>query len=203
MLELIQTDPARALALAAPFAWRQQLPPSVTRFFEQQLDGRGDLKVAVGTDFSQGNATVYRQVQLGGTNYSAFVYGRRLAQACRTGIPLHGISLDGKMAVASGPLRVLTPDEAAALAKQRGQVLDKICSVSGSSVATRNQPVYAESGGGVLCFCGTDHFDLVNQQWALAESRGGNPRGRCERTGERCVDAWHKNRPLHAREFSR
>jgi hypothetical protein len=68
MLDLIQTDPAGALALAAPFAWRQQLPPQVTRFFEQQLDGRGNFNVAVGTDFAQGNTTVFRNVQLGGTN---------------------------------------------------------------------------------------------------------------------------------------
>ena len=172
MLGLIQTDPEQALALSAPFAWRQQLPPQITRFFEQQLDGRGDFSVAVGTDFAAGHVAVYRNVQLGGTNYQAFVYGRRLAQSCRTAIPLHGIALDGKMAVASGPLRVLTSDEAAALAKQRRHPLDKICSVSGLSVTSRNQPVYAESGGGILCCCGTDHYDLVSQQWALAESGG-------------------------------
>jgi len=157
MLNLIQTDPAQALALAVPFAWRQQLPPQVTQFFEQQVDGRGDFKVAVGTDFAAGNTTVYRNVQLGGTNYQAFVYGRRLSQPCLTSVPLHGIALDGKMAVSSAPLRRLTVDEATALAKQRGRALDKICSVSGLSVNSRNQPVYAESGGGILCCCGTDH----------------------------------------------
>ncbi|HEX4350182.1 MAG TPA: PKD domain-containing protein, partial [Verrucomicrobiae bacterium] len=172
MLNLIQTNPAQALALAAPFTWRQQLPPQVTQFFEQQVDGRGDFKVAVGTDFAAGNTTVYRNVQLGGTNYQAFAYGRRLSQPCITGIPLHGIALEGKMAVSVAPLRRLTVDEATALAKQRGRPLDQICSVSGLSVTSRNQPVYAESGGGILCCCGTDHYDLVSQQWELAESGG-------------------------------
>src|ERR1019366_8720679 len=40
------------------------------------------------------------------------------------------------------------------------------CSSAGNA---GGQPVYAESGGGVMIFCGTDHFDLVNQQWAAAE----------------------------------
>ena len=172
MLELIQTDPAKALAQAAPYSWRQELPPQVTRFLEQQLDGRGDFNVAVATDFAQGKSTVIRNVQLGGTNYQAFVYGRRLAQSCRTGIPLHGIALEGKMAVSSEPLRELAREEAVARAKQRKQPLDEICGVSGEPVNSRRQPVYAESGGGVLCFCGVDHFNFVNQKWTLAESGG-------------------------------
>jgi hypothetical protein len=177
MLELIQTDPKRAIEMSVPFALRQSLPPQVTRFFEQQLDGRGDFQVAVATDFATGQTAAYRHVQLAGKTYQAFVYDRRVAQPCQTGIPLHGVSLDGKMAVAAEPLRVVTADEAAALARARGHALDKICSVSGLSADVRHQPVYAESGGGVLCFCGTDHYDLVNRQWALAESGAGGVGG--------------------------
>ena len=142
MLELIQTDPQRAIELSAPFAWRKNLPPEVTKFFEEQLDGRGDFTVAVGTDFAQGSTTVLRKVQLGGKNYQAFVYGRRLTQSCKSAIPLHGIAMEGKMAVASEPLRRLTPAEAAALAKQRRRPLDPICGVSGQPATSRNQPVY-------------------------------------------------------------
>jgi len=172
MLALIQTDPARALAMAAPFAWRQELPAQVARFLEQQLDGRGDFTVAMGTDFAQGKTTVLRNVQLGGSNYQAFVYGRRLTQTCRSGIPLHGIALDGKLALSSEPLRELTRDEAVALAQRRGQSLEEICGVSGQTADSRRQPVYAESGGGVLCFCGVDHFSFVQHRWVLAESGG-------------------------------
>ena len=38
MLELIETDPARALALAVPFQWRRTLPENVTRHFERWID---------------------------------------------------------------------------------------------------------------------------------------------------------------------
>ena len=172
MRELIQTDPARALALAAPYAWRQELPAQVTRFFEQQLDGRGDYYVAMGTDFKTASTTVYRTVTLGGTNYQAYVYGRRLAESCQTGIPLHGIALDGKMAVLSTPLRQLGAAEALALARQHGRPLPAVCSVSGEAITASSQAVYAESGGGVLAFCGTNHYNLVNRKWTLAESGG-------------------------------
>ena len=176
MLELIQNDPAKAIAQSAPFSWRQQLPPQITRFFEQQLDGRGNLSVAVGTDFALGTTTIYRTVELGGSNYQAFVYGRRLGQSCRNQIPLHGISLAGKLAVASEPMRVLTRAEAEAVSRRHGQALGTTCCVSGDPVDSRGQAVYAESGGGVLCFSGTNYYNLVNQKWVLAED-GDNPPG--------------------------
>jgi hypothetical protein len=173
MAQLVETDPVKALALAVPYAWRQALPPQVTRFFEEQMDGRGELNVAVATDFERGQSAVLRNVHLGAKTYAAFVYGRRITQSCKSGIPLHGIALEGKMAVGEDPLRVLTGEEAAALAKTRGRPLDEICGVSGQPARSRHQPVYAESGGGIICFCGTDHYDLVNRQWALAESGAG------------------------------
>ncbi len=173
MLELIQADPANALALTVPFGWRQTLPPQVTRFFEEQVDGRGDFNVAVATDFELGQSAVLRSVRLGTNHYQAFVYGRRLTQSCNNAIPLHGIALEGKLALQADPLRVLAPEEASALAQKLGRPSDQICGVSGQPAAWRNQPVFAESGGAILCFCGTDHYELVNRQWALAESGAG------------------------------
>src|ERR1017187_3750453 len=84
MLDLIQNDPKRAIELSMSFELRQTLSPQITKFFEQQVDGRGDFLLAVGTDFSSGNTTTYRQVQLGGNNYEAFVYGRRRSQVSQT-----------------------------------------------------------------------------------------------------------------------
>jgi hypothetical protein len=191
MLQLIQTDPALALALAAPFSWRETLPPQVTRWLEEQVDGRGEFKVAVATDFVQSQSAVVRSVQIGTTNYQAFVYGRRTTQPCTRGIPLHGIVLERKMAVDENPLRLLTAAEAAALAKKRGRAEDVVCSVSGQPVQSRHQPVFAETGGSMLCFCGRDHFDLVNRQWALAESGAGGFGGSAVAgVGEATDDSW-------------
>ena len=170
MVELIQNDPEKALKLAVPFAVRQQLPAAVTKFLEAQVDGRGDFLVAVGTDFASGSTTTFRNVQLGSNHYQAYVYGRRRGQISQRNIPLHGIALEGKLAVSTEPLRQLSVAEAKSLDRTIAQS-DPICSVSGKSANWRDQKVYAESGSGVLCFCGTDHYDLVNQQWTLAESR--------------------------------
>ena len=168
MLDLIQNDPKKALELAVPFDLRQQLPSQITKFLETQVDGRGDFLVAVATDFSSGGTATYRNIQIGENHYQAFVYGRRSSQSSRLSIPLHGISLDGKMAVSTEPLRLLSVSEAKALDKTIVQS-DPVCSVSGKAANWRDQKVYAENGGGVMCFCGTDHYDLVNQQWAMAE----------------------------------
>ena len=172
MRSLIQTDPAQAIQLSVPYAWRQALPVEITRYFESQVDGRGDFNVAVATDFAQGNTATYRYAQFGEQVYQAYAYGRRLGQMSQHGIPLHGVALDGKMAVSSEPLRVLTLAEATALDKSAVKPAEAVCSVSGLSVNVRNQPVYAENGGGVSCFCGTDHYDLVGRHLALAESGG-------------------------------
>jgi hypothetical protein len=173
MEELIQTDPAKALALAVPFTWRRALPAAVTSFFEEPVDGRGDFKVAIATEFDKGQSTVTRTVELGTNRYQAFVYGRRLTQSCQNSIPLHGIALGGKMAVQAEPIRLISPEEAIALSRKQGHQLEQLCGVSGRPANSRNQPVYGETGGGILCFCGTDHYDLANRQRSLAESGTG------------------------------
>ena len=137
MLELIESDPEKALSLAVPFEWRVALPQNITRHFEQWVDARGDLTVAVATDFERGGAKVYREATVDGKSFKAFVFGRRNNQVSQTRIPLHGITLGGKMAVSADAIRILSLNEAAALEKERGQSADVICGVSN----------FAQSGG--------------------------------------------------------
>ncbi|HEV2695282.1 MAG TPA: Calx-beta domain-containing protein, partial [Verrucomicrobiae bacterium] len=170
MLDLIQNDPQQAIAMAVPFELRQSLPAQITKLLEEQVDGRGDLEVLVGTDFASGSTTTYRNVQLGDRRFAAFVYGRRAGQISQTSIPLHGVALDGQLAVSAEPLRALSVAEATTLDKNLLNT-DPVCSVSAKPASSRGQPVYAESGGGILCFCGVDHFNMANKQ--LAASEGG------------------------------
>ncbi len=171
MLELIQTDPKRALERAVPFELRQMLPREISRFLEEQVDGRGDLEVLAATDFSAGTTVISRKVQIGERRFDAFVFGRRNRQISQSNIPLHGVALDNQLAVSTEPLRVLTAAEATALDKN-AVLSDAICSVSGKLAKSRGQNVYAHGGGGVIHFCGVDHLDLANKQLALAESGG-------------------------------
>ncbi|HEY9174116.1 MAG TPA: hypothetical protein VI136_17680, partial [Verrucomicrobiae bacterium] len=156
MLELIQTDPARALALAVPFRWRLELPPNITRHFEQWVDGRGDYEVAMADSLGAGQDTVYRWVVLGGDRYEAFVFGRRAAQISRRQIPLHGIALEGKLALLAEPIRVLDADEAA----QRQPTLpgDLTCRVCGMPAWSQPARVVADIGGEIALFCGREHL---------------------------------------------
>ncbi len=173
MRELIETDPARALTLAAPFHWRTALPASVTRFFEQQVDGRGALDVAVAEAFEHSQERMFRWARVNGQKYEAFVYGRRLRSGCQTQIPLHGIVLDGKMAVSAEPIRLLGAEEADALATARGQTLSRTCGVCGAAANPGQQGVVADIGGELACFCGSEHAQLVAKHWVVAEDGGG------------------------------
>ena len=170
MLNLIETNPEKALALAVPYRWRFALPVNVTRYFEQWVDGRGALDVFVATDFEHGRTRANREAQVGGKSYQTFVYGRRLSQVSQSHIPLHGIALDGKLALQTDPVRILDSEEAGALEKERGQPVEKICGVSGNSADSRNQPVATDIGGEIKFFCGVDHARLVNERLTLAES---------------------------------
>ncbi|MHB8523377.1 MAG: hypothetical protein ACYDH9_21840 [Limisphaerales bacterium] len=60
---------------------------------------------------------IQRFVHVGGQTYRAFVYGRRIAQTTKTGIPLHGIALDGVLALHTSALRQLDSDETRDTAK--------------------------------------------------------------------------------------
>ena len=191
MLELIQTDPQKALAMTVPFGWRSALPASVTRFFEQQVDGRGALDVAVAEDFKQGNEKMIRTVRIGGQAYEAFVYGRRLRQGCEPQIPLHGIVLGGKMAVSAEPIRLLGADEAEAVARARGQTVSRTCGVCGAVADLGRQGLAADIGGELACFCDPAHARLVTQYWVVAESgsvAGIHPRAVTEQSAGN--DSW-------------
>ncbi|NOS68533.1 MAG: PKD domain-containing protein [Verrucomicrobia bacterium] len=174
MLELIETDPETAISLAVPYEWRLALPPRITRHFEQWVDGRGDLTVAVATDFDRGATRTYREATVDGKQFIAFVYGPRKGQVSRPGISLHGIVLGGKMAVSADAIRILSLKEAEALEKERGQTPDLICGVSSQPSDYRQQQVAADVGGEIKFFCGTDHARMVNKRLLLAASGGSN-----------------------------
>src|SRR5438132_5527593 len=91
---LIQVDPKRALELAAPWKWREELPPEIASLLEQRVSGRGSYSVfgAVpleGQDEFVG--PIMRYATLDSVAYRAFVYGRRLHQVTTPNTALFGI----------------------------------------------------------------------------------------------------------------
>ena len=75
---------------------RQHLPPAIAQQLEQPVSGRGNLDVLgilPEADSENKSAGILRTAHLGGKDYRAFVYGRRLSQATVQDIPLHGIAI--------------------------------------------------------------------------------------------------------------
>ncbi len=164
MSRLIESDPEKAIAMTVPFSWRSKLPANVTRHFEQQIDGRGNLTVAVATDFERGKTAVFREAQINDKRYKAFVYGRRVREVSQYTVPLHGIALDGKMAVHSDAIRIVNLEEAKALELARSETVEEFCGVSSQPADVRQQKVAGDIGGSIRYFCGVDHVRLVNEQ---------------------------------------
>jgi hypothetical protein len=173
MRELIETDPEKALKLAVPFAWRSKLPLAITRYFEERVDARGDFILIMAEDFALGKLTTIREVVIGETRYEAFVYGRRVKQKTQANLPLHGIALEGKLALHEDPIRPLTSDEAAALERERGRSAATLCGVCGQSIDGAAPSMVAELGGETARFCGTEHLRMVVERWIEAEGGGG------------------------------
>ncbi len=107
--ELLLTDPERALELAVTPVERTALPASVTRHLESWRDGIGTLHVVGGTEGS-----LERFVTFSGIDevLRAGVFGQRLLSVTRENVRLHGVALDGAIAVTDRRLRRIFPGEA-------------------------------------------------------------------------------------------
>ncbi len=113
---LIQENPELALASAVPETVRRAMPEEVRALLEQKVDARGDLLVTAVSysdgKLPEGERAVSTRAKLSdGRKFDAFTYGRREDQPTRLGVPVHGIALDGKLAVSEWPGRVLEPIE--------------------------------------------------------------------------------------------
>ena len=122
LLDLIDRDPRRALELAVPESVRRTLPSGVLAELEERISGRGDLLVAAATAIPTEHRAlstehppfpaVMRTVTMNGREFETYTYGRRESAMSREQIAVHGIALDGKLAMSEWPARVLEPIEA-------------------------------------------------------------------------------------------
>jgi hypothetical protein len=167
MSGLIESDPQRAIDLALPQYLAHALPPAVAEQVENHINARGDLMVAIADSLKPSVAPqTLRNTVIGGKNYRAFVYGKRLQQSSKLDIPMHGIALGDAMAVHESPVQILKPDEIAALDPQtafanvKGQ-----CPMTGKGVSARN---VVQSGGSYyqMCceVCGSDLSNQLSSQ---------------------------------------
>lgn len=176
--ELIQSDPAQALQCALPWRLRAQLPASIERHLEERISGRGFFGVIVSDDFDTGTAALHREVRIDGKTWAAYVYGRRVRQNTQRDVFLHGIAIDGLMAVHEDPLRRLDPDEEVA---NPGDL--QTCALCGASVSPQGA-VLADVGDRVVAACSEPHF------LKLARQLAGDEGGLYGNGGELLRDSW-------------
>ena len=170
---LIRTDPEAALASAVPMVVRQQLPAAVVDLLERRVSALGDLSLNAVTPLPGQTVAdpTYRSFLLDGTEYRAFVYGRRADQATVTSTSVVGISVDRSLAVSASPLRVLEAGEKAA-----GRAIDVVCPISGiTSAAAADQPLNVaaptavEFNGRIQVLCHEAHVGQVEKLLLAAE----------------------------------
>ncbi len=169
LAQLIVEDPERALAEAVPPLVRQQLPAEIVSQLEVPVNTRGDFTVLATLPPDGGAArlpAIIRQlVTPDGTTYDAFVYGTRSRQVTATSLPVNGIALDGKLAVAESAARVVSPGEKISAAAP----VVEVCPISGQTVPGANTgevPAGAnalEIGGTIHFLCGAGHLNEVQQ----------------------------------------
>ena len=170
MVSLISAAPARALALAVPETVRRQLPAEVAALMEERVDGRGKLEVTArfGGDQTAARTSITRRAIIGERTLEAFVYGRREDQPTRWQIPLHGIALDGKLALNEWPARVLEPVEREeARAALTGA---PVCPTSQLPTASTGTEVALRLAGDVAFYCGPSHAANELRHAAAVES---------------------------------
>jgi hypothetical protein len=166
LARLIESDPEQALAKAVAMRLRQELPDSVVEQLEERVNDRGDFEV-LGI-LGDSGTSIRRFVRTDERKYEAFVYGRRLQQASKVNIPVHGIALANELALDEKPGRVLEPGEIPdpeLLAQAASE-----CPISKKSVAA---PVLVQVGKTLHKLCHAGHIESLLEELQQAEAGPG------------------------------
>ncbi len=155
MEDLIESDPERALALAVDDDVLAEVPPAIAAWLERPVRGRGDLEVFAAV-FEPGaraaGPATWREVELNGVRYRAFVYGERLGDVTLRGIPLVGIALGQRLAVAEFSVRRL-----AGISPARPPADCVTCATPVSFGPENPEAVVLDSADGVVAACCAGH----------------------------------------------
>ena len=176
LLDLIVTDPREALASSVPFAVRRRLPEIIAAQLEQRVSGMGDFLVLATVPHegdSASNPAILRSALIGKERFTAHVFGARRDQRTTMDISLHGVALDGQLALSESPIRLLEPGESPSPDLKSAEL---ICSVSGLAsgfvieATASNGATLATSGDQVYWVCRGGHIEALEYRVKEAES---------------------------------
>lgn len=132
---LITIDPELALQLTLPDDLRRELPDELRSLLEQPIAAFGDLEVDVACGLPEfpdahGHAahahTITRTLRIGDTPFEAFTYGQRLAVSTKRGLPVHGIAIDGLLALHESAVQRLPSPPQQPIAYRIGSRVDYV-----------------------------------------------------------------------------
>ena len=112
--ELIQIDPAEALAQAIPYDERKSLPKEIEALLEVPIRAMGDLEVIATCSFTSGQVSRLDRFAIDGTTgirYETFPVRGREAVPTKRGISIQGFAVDEVMVLGDDPLRILGDQE--------------------------------------------------------------------------------------------
>lgn len=156
MLTLIEMDPEAALASAIPRDIRLQMPREVIEQSERRIDGIGNLSVKISTPqvgTKKMGPLITRSARINQEKYRAYVYGQMENFGTTSGLYLHGVAVDKKLALAETPMRPLEVGES--LVPNRPVEADHSV---GRRIANQIRsdgagPFFVEGKGGYSCLC--------------------------------------------------
>ncbi len=116
LAKLIIADPETAIASALPRMIRSQMPAEIVAEFEEIVSARAPLSMHYTCLHPEGKVhdhsdDFFRTSVIGGKEYRAHVYGTRLRDGSLPETSLHGIALDGHLAVSDLRVRLLEAGE--------------------------------------------------------------------------------------------
>jgi PKD repeat protein len=119
--EIIQLDPELALSLAQDRDSAKTLPEEIREQLESFVDARGQFEVLAVCAGKESKLLRYARIE--GTRYDVFTYGARLATLSKNQLPIHGIAIDGQLALSEAPFRTLSASEQAAQPRSAAMLL--------------------------------------------------------------------------------
>jgi len=139
MAQLIQKDPRGALANTPPVIVRQQLPQAVQDLLEERVSDRGDVYRVMGISGPGENKVIptVEQAHVASRVFQAHRYGDRALTPSLKDVSVHGITLDGHLAILDSPVRKMEAGETAAETTEE-------CVVTGGTVVAPEDPATNE-----------------------------------------------------------
>ncbi|MBB5350542.1 hypothetical protein HNR46_000770 [Haloferula luteola] len=140
MAKLIQENPREALANTPPVSVRNGLPQEIRNQLEERVSGIGDLFTVRGIAGPGDDRVVptVDQANFGDRVLQAHRYGDRELTPEMRQVSIHGVALDGHLAVLDSPIRLL----------ESGESVDgttDVCVVTGGQVVAQADPVTHET----------------------------------------------------------